>query len=149
MKTVYLAGPISGRSYANAQGWRDRMASRLLPAIKCIQPMFGESSLKTKDKPLEYYPDSLMSSPRACTIKDRFYVKNADMIYARFFGATAISKGTIGECFWANAWDKPIVLGMEKSGNPNDHAMLREIAGWVVEDDEDAEAVIRGLLEAI
>lgn len=150
MKTVYLVGPITGVRLEDAQRWRDRLASRLLPDIKAIQPMGGENRELLKYGPINAHePDSLLSNGRALTAKDRFYVQSADVIYARFLGASLVSKFSIGECFWADAWRKPIILGIEPSGNPNDFPALREMAGWHVDNDEDAEAVIRCLLEAV
>lgn len=150
-KKIYLIGPITGVSYENAQGWRTRLSSRLLPDIKCIQPMFAERELlsQSTDPIPSHNPGELMSDAHALLVKDRFYCRSADIVYARFLGATAISRMSIGEVFWADAFGKPIILGLERSGNPNDDARIRAMTPWVVDNDEDAEEVIRGLLEAI
>jgi hypothetical protein len=149
-KTCYLGGPITGLTLEEARAWRRRFASRLQPEIKAIDPFAGES-----DEYLSYgainshEPGRLMSDAAALVVKDRFFVKRSDVVYMRFLGATAISKMSIGELFWADAWGKPLVIAIEPAGNPNDDARIRTMTPWVVDNDEDAEMVIRSLLEAV
>jgi hypothetical protein len=54
-----------------------------------------------------------------------------------FLGSRRVSIGSVMEIAWADAWRKPIVVVMDK-GQLHDHSMIREVAGFVCRDLDEA-----------
>lgn len=134
---VYLAGPITGLNYAGATDWR-RGAEEFLAEwnIEGLSPMRGKKYLEAVgiieavsygDADAEW----ALSSASGFTSRDHGDCMNADIVLANFEGATTVSIGTVLECAWAHAYRKQLIAVMEE-GNPHWHAMIREIAGYVV-----------------
>lgn len=142
---VYLAGPITGCSYNGATDWRKEVARQL--GDKCI---IGVSPMRCKDYLLEEttiadsYEARVMSSQKGLTARDRWDCRRCDIILANFLGAERVSIGTVMELGWADAARRPIVVVMEQ-GNVHDHAMVREVAGFIVSTLDEAVQVISAL----
>lgn len=49
------------------------------------------------------------------------------------------------EIAWADAWRKPVVLVMENA-NIHDHAMIREVSGFIVPDLDEAIRAVTAIL---
>lgn len=131
MKSVYLAGPISGLTFDAAKAWRD-VASRALweSGIAAISPLRFKTFL-SKFGVLDadgrrYENESPLSSQRGITTRDRYDCTRADVVLVNFLGATTVSIGTVIELAWADSKRIPIVCVME-DGNPHDHMMVREL----------------------
>ena len=88
----------------------------------------------------------LMSSQRGVFHKDRMDVQRADAMIINLLGAEKVSIGTVMEIGWANAWEIPVVLVMEKEGNVHDHCMIREACPFHVESVEEACQVVTQLV---
>lgn len=108
---VYLAGPIVGCTKGEANDWRQFVADWLAPyniigisPLRC-EPLIGERySLD--------YPDPKFGVPRAIAAKNKHDVIYCHMMIAylpKEMGDN-ISLGTLGECFWADAYDKQVIL---------------------------------------
>lgn len=149
MKLVYLGGPIKGVRYEGAQSWRVHFETLLADGIKALGPMRGEAHLATESGViLDSYEDTLLSNARAIYIKDRFDVWRCDAVVVNLLGAATVSIGSVGEIFWADAWDKPCIVVMETNGNVHDHCMIREAASLVVPRLEDAADIVNTMLTA-
>ena len=164
-KTVYLAGPISGLTYADARdGWRKEFASLMPEHIHCLSPMRAKEFLsKAQDisgLPTSY-TDQAIATPSGIVTRDHNDVKSCDAMVANFLGADRASIGTAIEFGWANAYRKPIVMLIEKDGfvrvkkgdgtlvaqrNPHWHAMMSEIGGYLTDDMEEAAHIINHIL---
>ncbi len=171
-KTVYLAGPITGLSYGDARhGWRKEFASMLDEHIIPLSPMRGKDFLmgekNLKGDP-NMYPSNALAKPSGILARDRNDVRNCDVMVACFLGAKDHpSLGTAVEFGWADAYRKPVVMVIEedttipyvnKDGitmheinsleipNIHLHAFLTEIAGYRVNDLEEAAQIVRCLL---
>ena len=131
---LYLAGPITGISYGDSIDWRKYVADRMPPQIKVLSPMRGKNILKNEKNVKSSYEDNPLSSGKGITCRDRFDVKRADAILVNFLDAKKVSIGSVLEFGWGDNGIKPIILVIEKEGNPHDHPMLREIAGFIVDD---------------
>ena len=132
MYTVYLAGPISGLSYEECMAWRTYVSSELKPRIIGINPLRAKSYLKDTSIIEDSYEHISLSSSRGLTTRDYFDCNRADIIMVNLLGAKRTSIGTCMEIAWGKMLQKPIILIMEPSGNPHDHAMIREsINYWV------------------
>lgn len=83
MKTVYLAGPITGCTKGEALGWRDYASSRLASAgITGISPLRCEPIVGER-----YgvgYSDPRFGVPRAIAAKNLYDMKNCDMALVYF-----------------------------------------------------------------
>jgi nucleoside 2-deoxyribosyltransferase len=138
MFKVYLAGPISGLTFAGAQEWREEFARRLDPRITAYSPLRGKDYL-TNMGPLEgSYKDFPLSTDQGLTTRDRYDCMGADLVVFYLLGAQRISIGTMVEMGWCDAARKPAVLVIEKSGNPHDYPMVRQIAQFRVDNLDDA-----------
>lgn len=143
MSLVYLCGPITGLDYNAATDWRNKFKNNLVEGIKTLSPMRGKDYL-LKEKYLAAlgYNETVMSTARGITTRDRFDTIRADMIVANFLGAKKASIGSMIELGWADANRVPVIVIMEKEGNVHDHAMVNEIAGFRVETVEEAAHIV-------
>jgi nucleoside 2-deoxyribosyltransferase len=139
MKRVYLCGPIAGLTGAEARGgWRAELAALLGPDIKPVSPMRAEPEHVTdviSSMPDAYARDPLLTK-EAITGRDRFDVMRCDLVVADLRGQI-VSKGSMIELGWADAYRKPVVAIM----TPKDchwHAMVNTIVSVIVPDVEQA-----------
>jgi nucleoside 2-deoxyribosyltransferase len=72
-------------------------------------------------------------------------VMRCDMILVNFLGASKVSIGSVMEIGWADAWRKPIIVVMEKD-NVHSHAMIREVAGYIVSNLDEAIKIVIAVL---
>lgn len=145
MKRVYLAGPITGCSFEGANDWRVEVSKRLASGIEAYSPIRGKTFLEGMTEIGHEYPEHLMSSGRAITVRDRNDTFTADALLVNLLGATRVSVGTMIELGWADRGRTPIVLAME-ADNPHQHPMVKDVAGWIVPTLEDAIKVVNLLL---
>jgi nucleoside 2-deoxyribosyltransferase len=148
MPRVYLAGPITGTSYDECTGWRDKVSAALFGAgIKCYSPMRAKGYLRTRaampDADTDVNP---MSSQQGILTRDRYDVANCDLLLVNLLGADRVSIGTMCELGWADAYRKPVVLVMESEGNVHDHGFVRGIAGFRVTTLDEAVNLISAFL---
>src|SRR5688572_5234242 len=127
MKTVYLAGPITGLSYGGCVEWRDYAIEELKKFnIKGLSPMRNKEYLKNEQNISHSYESSVMSCSRGIFTRDRFDCLTCDLILVNLLGATKVSIGTVMEIAWADSRKTPIILVIEKENNIHEHAMIRE-----------------------
>jgi hypothetical protein len=131
---IYLAGPISGLNYDGATSWRVHVRREIEyqsgNAIACASPMRHKEYLTGEVAIGDSYEDTVLSSQRGIFHRDKFDATRCDLLFVNLLGATKVSIGTVMEIAWANGRDIPIVLAMEKEGNPHEHAMLREACAF-------------------
>lgn len=113
--TVYLAGPITGCTYAGCVDWRRDFSASMPECVECLSPMRGKGYLKDELAVQDSYPDTTMSTDKAITARDYFDCCRADVIVANFLGATRASIGTAMEVAWGFSKHTPIVCIMEKT----------------------------------
>lgn len=131
MKLVYLAGPISGLTYDGATSWRQYAMQQLKPIVG-LSPMRGKDYLQdVTDLAPEGYADSVLSSSKGITARDRFDTLRADVIIMNLLGAERVSIGTMIELGWADSKRIPVICAMEP-GNPHEHAMVAETISFRV-----------------
>ncbi len=145
MPIVYLAGPITGRSYQGCVDWRKAVAEQLwLSGIETLSPMRGKSDLEHEKDIADHY-ETLLSTGKAITTRDRFDVGRADMVLANLDSADRVSIGTVMEIAWADLARVPVVVVMAE-GNPHWHAMIREVAGWIAPTLDEAIRIVQLVL---
>jgi nucleoside 2-deoxyribosyltransferase len=133
VQRVYLCGPISGRSEREIREWRKR-AHDVLSAIADVWDPAGFPM--DRNRPNESDPNLeqvRIQHGRVVLERDRDAVRGAAIILANFAGVTEASVGGIGEIFWADAFQVPVVLVRDRATIYN-HSMLTAIADAVFDD---------------
>lgn len=147
MKSIYLAGPITGTSYNECTGWREYVTDKVTMKgnIWCYSPMRAKEYLAGEEVLDGSYEQSLLSSQRGLFTRDMNDCKTCDMVIVNLLGAKTVSIGTVMEisAFW---WQrKPIVLIME-DGNVHNHPMIREACPFIVHTLDEAIHVMMTIL---
>ena len=151
MKSVYLAGPITGYSYGEVTDWREHFKSLVSGGIECLSPMRGKEYLKalsegSDGKVADSYPGEVLSCDRGIMTRDYFDCKRASVVVANLLGATRVSVGTVMEIAWAYDGRTPVIAVMEPGNNCHDHSMIREAIGFRVVTLDEAAHIVNTIL---
>ncbi|KKN02518.1 hypothetical protein LCGC14_1116900 [marine sediment metagenome] len=147
MKTVYLAGPITGQTFDGCTDWREFAIKELSFAdITGLSPMRAKDYLKNETFVGDEYQDTVLSSSRGIITRDRWDTTRCDLILVNFLGAERVSIGTVMEMAWADACRTPIIVVMKPEGDLHDHSMLREVTGFRVETLEEGLEIAKAIL---
>lgn len=151
MKSVYLAGPITGLSFGGCTEWREGVRAELLKSH-----IFGFSPMRSKEylsgfteisgTGEEYAHLSVMSTSRGIITRDRYDSQHCDLVLVNLLGATKVSIGTMIELGWADSVRAPIVCAIEAKGNVHEHMMVSELIGFRVTTLEEAVDVVKAIL---
>lgn len=147
-KRVYLAGPITGLTYDEGNAWRlEAKAALGAHGIEAYSPMRAKEYLRSQGVLSGSYSDGLFSTARNIMTRDYDDCTKADLILCNLLGSTKPSLGTVMEIAWAFAFRVPLVVIMEKEGNPHDgHPMIAESIGFRVDNVKDGILVATGIL---
>lgn len=156
-RNIYLAGPITGLSYAQAKkGWREEFVDYVNAtdvgngaSLYMLSPMRGKEKFSDIKKFVQS-PDELsafpLATPRGTMTRDFLDITRADIIVAGLHLPTKVaSVGTCVELGYAKSLGKPIVIIGTEVG-PHSHMWLKEIANFWVKDVREAGDVVGGLL---
>lgn len=144
---VYLAGPITGLAFDDAQDWRADMRQMLEPVgIDCYSPLRQKHFLRSAGVLEGAYNHNPMSTDRGIMTRDHFDCQTSDLIFCNLLDAKRVTIGSVMEIAWAYAYRKPLVVAMEAEGNVHEHPMVREAIGYRVPSLEHAAAVIQAIL---
>ena len=140
---IYLAGPMAGISKQSADSWRDYVAARLdgvheMPSgpsveILCWNPTRGEDTDSSAKFSAVATNTSPCNSTQGILGRDRNDVMTADLVFMNVTGAKRVSIGTTVELGWADAYRKPLILVMEKSGNIHEHLFFDGLCTYRVD----------------
>lgn len=144
-KSVYLAGPITGLTFAGCTDWRDYAARELAPEIDAYSPMRQKHFLADHGELAGAYDHHPLSTAKGITTRDRHDCTNCHVILMNLLDAKRVSVGTMIEIGYAAIARRPIVLVMEP-GNIHEHPMVEEEAGYRVHTLEEGIAVVRSIL---
>ena len=118
MLKVYLAGRISGLSYDEAIGWRNKVIDEFAGMnIELINPMRQKTYLSGEKAIKEIYPNTTCSGSKAIYNRDKFDVQRSDVILVNW--DTAGDNRMIGTCCeigMAAILNKMILLVDSKQG---------------------------------
>ena len=156
MKTVYLAGPITGLKFGECTDWRVYAVEQLARlGIEGLSPMRGKDYLIAIAKDIPFTSDgdkyavcSPLSTNRGITTRDRFDTTRCDVILVNLLGAKQVSIGTVMEIAWADLCRTPIVAVMEKEGNPHHHGMVLDAIGFRADSLDEGIALCGAILNA-
>lgn len=135
MIKIYLAGPITGLSYDDANDWRDYVTGKLSGIAECISPMRAKGFLKSVGNlGKSGYEANPLSSQKGITTRDRWDVSRCDAVFMFLGDSESVSIGTMIEAGWADAYRKPVILviGKDFESTPYNHCMLKELSGYIV-----------------
>lgn len=143
-KTTYLAGPMTGLTFRQANGWRVYACDYLAKyGITALSPMRGSTTLKDGDIIDAYYEVEGLGGENAVVSADRSDVMRSDVILFNFTISPRVSIGSIAEVSWADAWRKPVVAVLPK-GNIHDHPFIRSLCQFKYQTlDEALQTVLR------
>jgi hypothetical protein len=151
MYHVYLAGPISGLTFDQAQSWRDIAKAKLERSgrIKTLSPLRGKEYLRDHGKLEGSYNESPLSTDQGLTARDRFDCTRSDVVIFNMHGCgPRVSIGTCFEFAWHDLTRNIGILVMEPEGNVHDYPMVRETCKFRVDSLGDAlkltEAILLG-----
>jgi len=145
-RLVYLAGPISGLTFSEAEDWRTYARKQLKYPIIGLSPLRCKRYLAKTGTltPMGYFQHPL-STPQGITARDRYDCQRADAVLFNFSGVDRVSIGTCIEIGWADAACRPMVAVME-DGNPHDHAIVRAAVPFIVDSLDKAIDLIHAIL---
>ena len=147
-KLVYLAGPIDGHTYDSCTNWREYAIKELaVNKITGISPMRAKDFLKHHPEIIDGVSQHVLASDAGITARDMWDVRRSDAVLFNLLEAKKVSIGTMIEYGWASSFDKPIITLMEKQGNIHEHAMVRRLSDYRVENLEEGLAVVRALFD--
>lgn len=148
MRTVYLAGPVLGRTKEQANGWRHLVSEALREfGIRAISPLRCEP-VEAGSTYGPSYKDERFGSARAIKAKNLFDVASTDLTLA-YLPAPAEgqhqSYGTLLEIGWAHALRKPVVL---VSNDPTviNHPVIGGSVDWLLSSLDAGVDVVEGIL---
>jgi hypothetical protein len=145
---IYIAHPITGLSYDEVVTYYEEIGEKLSKmGYKVYHPMTGKSYLRTEKelKPSGYvYP---VSTDHAIKERDKWMVKQADVVFVDFTGSKSVSIGCICELAWAD--DTPTVhtVVVLPKNNVHSHAFVKEMADVVFECKEEVFDYLQKLID--
>lgn len=147
MKTIYLAGTISGMTFEECTDWREYVAERLQLHYDTLNPMRGKAYLKaeTEGRLLEgAYEEHPLSTAKGITRRDHWDVRTCDIVLFNLNNAPRVSIGSMIEMGWASAYQKFIVTVLP-TAQLHDHPMVRELSDVIVPTLEEAIKVLKAI----
>lgn len=142
---VYIAGKISGYSYDEVTAYFRNAKKRLEKmGYKAFHPMLGKDALRTEITLKSEGYGNPESTNHAIIERDRWMVKNADIILCNLTKTERVSIGSVMELAWAEYLRKLVIVVMEGS-NIHRHAFILEAAHVVFETMEEAYGYLESL----
>lgn len=161
MSRIYLAGPITGCTFAGCTDWREAFAKYLtagnvgdkfdLNKVVCLSPMRGKDYIleltnDSEGRVEDSYPNHVLSCDRGIMTRDYNDCTTSDVVIANLLGAERVSIGTVMEVAWAYQSRIPVIAVIEPSKNLHDHSMMREAFGFRVTTLEEAAQIALTIL---
>jgi len=151
MKTIYLAGPITGLHHSDTVNWRKQFMSLMGADVECFSPMRGKDHLARLDKIEHSYPNDILANQRSIMTRDRYDCTRCSLIVMNLLKEAMPldlkpSLGTVMELGWADLARIPVIAMIDKEGSPYDHPMVNEAIGFRVETIEQASRTAKIIL---
>ena len=146
---IYVAGSISGKTPDEVAIYFNTM-KQLFEGWGCtvFSPMTGKEHLRTESiyKPKDYQHP--ISTNRAIIGRDKWMVKNVDIVYMNLSNAETASIGCMMELAWAHDNDK-LVFAVIPEDNIHQHAFVLQAADFVFDNEEDALLNLKELVTSL
>jgi len=98
--------------------------------IRGRSPLRGKGFLKGTFVTTEMYKNA-MASDNGIVARDRYDVRNSNLVLANLLDPPGRGIGTSVEFGWADAFGTPVITVMEEEGNPYDHPFIRGLSGTI------------------
>lgn len=145
-RKVYLAGAISGLSYADGQDWRTYATEKLAESgIDGFSPLRAKDYLAAHGLLTGSYEQFPLSTAAGIMTRDHYDCMTADVILMNLLNTQKVSIGTVMEAAWAFAYRKPLVMIMEP-GNLHEHPMLDQAIGFRVDNLDNGLSIVKAIL---
>jgi nucleoside 2-deoxyribosyltransferase len=142
---IYLAGPITGKSFDEVMGrYREKTSVLTDFGYEVLSPMTAKGGLKGVSTFVSTGYESPVANDHSIFERDRWMVAQADVVLVDLSNAVTVSIGTMMELAWASYLNKHTVLVMPH-GNVHDHAFVKEAADVRFGDMEEAYDYLREL----
>ena len=146
MLKIYCVHPISGLSADDVFDYYDKTKDTMTKlGYDVFVPMFGKGFLRTEIEFKAYDYRTPLTTNHAIFNRDKWMVKQSDILYANFMGAKSVSIGSMMELAWGSDSDKQVVIVMEED-NVHMHAFVLEAATIVFHSEEEAIEYLRQLV---
>lgn len=146
---IYLARPISGRSYDEVVNYYKSTSKDLREMnYEVLCPMTGKEELRTELSFKSEGYGNAISTNHAIVERDRWMVSQSDIVYANLLDSQFTSIGTCMELAWAHDRGKHTIVVMDKS-NVHRHAFVLEAADIVYETHEEAIEYLKKLTKGV
>lgn len=134
LPSVYLAGPIANLTFDEANAWRLYAIEYLADnGIRGCSPLRGKEFLREVGIITIDSYNQAIASDDGIVARDRYDVRNSNLVLTNLLGAEKVSCGTPTEYGWADAFGTPMITVMETEGSPYDHSFIRSLSGYRVE----------------
>ena len=145
---LYPAGSIRGKTYEEANEWREYLLEWLTHKIILLNPLRGKEELEGQVITLELMEASNnpLIQPKGVVRRDLCDIRRCDAMIVNLLDAEEVFLGTIYEMGYAHALLKPIVVVMEND-NIHYHPFVTETASFVVPTLEEAVHILSHLFE--
>ena len=141
MHSIYLAHPISGLSAQAILDYYDNMLVILSKAYNVLSPMAGKSFLRNDVALRAHGYENPVATNRAIVGRDRWMVRQADVVLIDLRLAAVASIGCVMELAWAFAEGKHTIVVMGPD-NVHQHAFVIECADIIFDDLDKAVAYL-------
>jgi len=142
---IYCCHPISGSSADEVFSYYEKVSKELESyGYDVLTPMHGKGMLRTEMKFRAADYRHPVTTNHAIYNRDRWMVKQADVVFANLMGAKIVSIGTMMELAWASDTERHVVLCMDVE-NVHRHAFVLEAADVVFETEADALGYLKSL----
>jgi nucleoside 2-deoxyribosyltransferase len=136
--TVYLARQITGLSFAEVEAAYEDLKSRVSAlGFKVLQAMTGKKDLAGHQNLSACGIGRPLSTDHAIAQRDRWMVRQSDLVLMDLRGTTRISIGCCMELAWAFEMGKHNIVVLEPD-NLHHHAFIHDCAHVIYETLEDA-----------
>jgi len=125
---IYLARPFTGHSYKEVAAYYKKCSKELTKyGYQILNPLTCKNFLKNEKSLKSGYFNHPAITPHAIFRRDKWMVKQADIVYANLLSSTKVSIGVCFELAWANTYHKHTILAINQN-NVYNHAFLIEAA---------------------
>ena len=145
--SIYCCAAISGRPYDEVIKYYEQLRDDLIKyGMHPFIPMVRKDHMNDPSLPAFGFNEP-GSSDKAITNRDRWLVKNSNIVYANLLDAKRVSIGTCMELAWAYDCGKHIILSIEKTGNLHQHAFVLTAADVIYHTHEEAMLYIKEMAD--
>lgn len=146
---IYLAGPMAGLTYEEANAWRIDATAALSHDFELVSPCRNKESLEGHGKlTMHGYDDHFMCNDQTVFYRDTNDVRRCDGLLVNFKDAPFISIGTPFELGMAWALHKPIIAVMPE-GNCYHHIFTAQSATYRADTLDEAYMALRSIFNLL